>query len=88
LRTAADLLGELERLVVDLERSAGDRVQRAKAVASIVGQAHTILASRLDENAKALDELLRDRPQLAAALRRKVGPGLALVPPDGPKEGA
>jgi hypothetical protein len=71
LRTTDDLLGALERALREVERSAGDRVARAKAVTAIVAEARaTLKASELErENAELKRLLLERHPELRKHLR-------------------
>lgn len=77
LATSAQILEALERAAALAEQAAGDKLARARALASIAAQAADLLKADLDRQGKELNRILDERPDLARMVRQR----LALVPP-------
>lgn len=71
LRSIEDLLTELERAVVEVDRSAGDIANRAKVKVQIVAAAHSLLKLEVvEQQNKQLHELLLQyHPELKKHLK-------------------
>jgi hypothetical protein len=71
LRNTADLLTELEHQLIEVERAAGDRVQKAKVAVAIVSEARaTLKTAELElENRQLREILLEKHPELRRVLK-------------------
>lgn len=71
LRTTDDLLGELERVLLDLDRASGDVAARARAKVDLLRTAHMVLkGAELETQNRELRELLLEHhPELRKHLK-------------------
>jgi hypothetical protein len=71
LRCTDDFLGELERLLVKVEASGAEMVNKAQTVVKIISEARSVLkAAELEtENAELKKLLLQHHPELKSHLR-------------------